>query len=168
MGVHSGTHIDAPFHFLNDGASIDTIPIETYIGSCLVVNIDADKLITKDDLPSNKLGSHTRILFKTKNSDAWEKCSGFFNTDFVSLGLDAAQYLLELKFNFIGIDSLSIEAFDSKDNVVHRLLLGSNVTILEGLNLFGVEPGEYELICLPMRLQDCDGAPARVLLREYS
>ena len=166
MGTHVGTHIDAPYHFLKDGATVDAIPIETFIGPCLVVELDSDTLIEKKDFLKCNLNGHSRILFKTKNSEQWAKNITSFNTDYVALGIEAAQYLVEINTLLIGIDYLSIESFHSDDNPVHKLLLKNNITILEGLNLSKVEAGVYELICMPLKLQGSEGAPARVLLRE--
>lgn len=168
MGTHVGTHIDAPYHFLKDGATVDAIPIETFIGPCLVVELDSDTLIEKKDFLKCSLNGYSRILFKTKNSEQWSKNITSFNTDYVALGIEAAQYLVEINTLLIGIDYLSIESFQSDDNPVHKLLLKNNITILEGLNLSDVKAGVYELICMPLKLQGNEGAPARVLLRETS
>lgn len=166
MGAHAGTHIDAPYHFLKDGATIGTIPIETFIGSCFVVELDAEVLIEKKDFQKYNLNGHSRILIKTRNSELWANNISSFDTNYVSLGIDAAQYLVEMKTILVGIDYLSIESFQSDGCPVHKLLLKNNITVLEGLNLSGVKAGVYELICMPLKLQGCEGAPARVLLRE--
>ncbi|MFC1567428.1 cyclase family protein [Thermodesulfobacteriota bacterium] len=166
MGAHTGTHIDAPYHFLKDGATIDTIPFETFIGPCLVVDIDAEVLIEKKDFQKYDLNGHSRILIKTRNSELWANNINSFEKNYVSLGIDAAQYLVEMKAILVGIDYLSIEAFQSDGYPVHKLLLKNNITVLEGLNLSGVKSGVYELLCMPLKLQGCEGAPARVLLRE--
>ena len=166
MGTHVGTHIDAPYHFLEDGATIDAIPIETFIGPCLVVELDAEDIIEKIDFQKYNPGKHSRILIKTKNSELWANDVSSFDPKYVSLGIDAAQYLVEIKATLVGIDYLSIESFQCGICPVHRLLLENNITILEGLNLSGVKAGAYELICMPLKLQDCEGAPARVVLME--
>jgi arylformamidase len=169
MGTHSGTHIDAPYHFLKDGATVDTIPIETFIGPCLVVDLDSEVLIEEKDLRKYNLAGHSRILMKTKNSEMWaNNIRKSFITNYVALGINAVQYLIEMNTILVGIDYLSIESFQSDGKPVHKLLLKNNITILEGLNLSGVKAGVYELICMPLKLQGCEGAPARVLLREYS
>lgn len=168
MGTHTGTHVDAPLHFLKDGTTIDTIPIETFIGPCLVVELDSEALIEKNDFQKYNLSGYSRILIKTRNSELWAKNISSFDTNYVALGINAAQYLIENTISLIGIDYLSIEAFQSYSSPVHKLLLKNNVTILEGLNLSGVKAGVYELICLPLKLHGCEGAPARVLLREAS
>jgi arylformamidase len=166
MGVHTGTHIDAPSHFLKDGGTIDSIPVETLIGSCVVVELDAKDIIERNDLCKIDPSIFPRVLIKTRNSELWaNKCS--FNMNYVALGIDAAQYLVEMKFILVGIDYLSIEPFNTNGGPVHKLLLKNNITILEGLNLSGILPGAYEIICLPLKLQGCEGAPARVILREF-
>jgi len=163
MGMHTGTHIDAPYHFLKEGGTTDSIPIDTFIGKCVVVEANGN-CIEKEDFQSANLNEINKILFKTRNSKLWTgNCP--FDTDYVYLGIDAARYLVELNIRLVGIDYLSIEDFKSEDNAVHKLLLQNNVVILEGLNLAGITPGTYELICLPLKLQGCDGAPARVILK---
>ncbi len=166
MGVHAGTHIDAPYHFLEDGAITDAIPLETFIGHCFVVELNAEVLIEKKDFRKYNLNGHSRILIKTRNSELWANNINSFDKNYVSLGIDAAQYLVEMNTILVGIDYLSIESFESHDCPVHKLLLKNNITILEGLNLSGIKAGVYELICMPLKLQGCEGAPARVLLRE--
>lgn len=165
MGTHSGTHIDAPYHFINHGATIDAIPIEIFVGPCMVVEIDTETLIGKNDLQRCKFNGHTRILIKTKNSRLWANNVSSFETNYVALGIDGAKYLAERNIILVGIDYLSIEGFRARDFPVHKLLLKNNIIILEGLNLSGIETGTYELICVPLKLMGCDGAPARVLLR---
>ncbi len=166
MGAHTGTHIDAPFHFLADGSTTDAIDMETFIGPCVVVEVDSKELIAKEDLLNANINGFSRVLIKTRNSELWANNINSFNENYAALGIDAAQYLIEMNFLLVGIDYLSIESFRSNSGSVHKLLLEKKITILEGLNLSGVIPGDYELICLPLRLQACEGAPARVILRE--
>ena len=166
MGAHTGTHIDAPYHFFEDGAKADSIPIETFIGPCVVIEVDSDIRIDKKELLKYDLSGHSRVLIKTKNSEPGAENSRSFNPNYVSLGIDAAQYLVEMKTVLVGIDYLSIESFRSPGSPVHKILLKNNITILEGLNLSGVNAGVYELLCLPLKLVGCEGAPARVILRE--
>lgn len=166
MGTHAGTHIDAPYHFLEDGASTDTIPIETFIGPCLVIELGSIDRIEEKDLRKYNFTGHSRILIKTRNSEMWANNVSSFNTNYVALGIEAAQYLVEMNTILVGIDYLSIESFQSDGCPVHKLLLKNNITVLEGLNLSGVKAGVYELLCMPLKLQGCEGAPARVLLRE--
>ena len=166
MGVHVGTHIDAPLHFIKGGDAIDKIPMETFIGQALVVEVDSKEVIKKKDLEGHNLSGHRRVLIKTRNSKLWEKEVKEFDKNFVSIGIDAAKYLIEMKVALIGVDYLSVEGFHSKDNAVHKLLLGEGIALLEGLNLSAVNSGEYELICLPLKLEGCEASPARALLKE--
>lgn len=166
MGVHTGTHIDAPYHFFEDGARTESIPMETFIGPCLVVDLDADDLIEKKDFLNYDIKGHSRVLIKTRNSDNWARNDPAFIKKYVALGIDAARYLVENDIVLVGIDYLSIESFGSDGNPVHKLLLQNNITILEGLNLSGIKAGTYELLCMPLKLQGCEGAPSRVLLRK--
>lgn len=168
MGAHSGTHIDAPSHFLRDGATTDSISVDTLIGPCLVIDPDSGMVIGKKDLEKFNIGGHSRILIKTRNSKMWADNITSFVTDYVSLGIEAAQYLVENNVALVGIDYLSVEVYKSEGAPVHKLLLNNNVVILEGLNLSGVKAGVYELICLPLSLQGREGSPARVVLREMS
>ncbi len=164
--AHTGTHIDAPYHFLRDGATADAIPLETFIGPCVVIEVDSEVCIEKKDFRKDDLKGHSRVLFKTRNSELWAGNCRSFKKDYVSLGTDAAQYLVEMKIVLVGMDYLSIEPFHSAGFSLHKLLLRNNIAILVGLNLSGVKAGVYELLCMPLKLQGCEGAPARVILRE--
>jgi arylformamidase len=166
MGAHTGTHIDAPYHLLEEGGKIDSIPPEIFVGPCLVVEVDSQVMIRKTDLQRHELGGHSRIILKTRNSELWADPSGKFTADYVAMDAEAAGYLAGMNIVLVGIDYLSVEAYNAVGAPVHRILLGNKVAILEGLNLSGVPAGEYELICLPLRLVGCEAAPARVLLRK--
>lgn len=166
MGAHTGTHIDAPYHFLSDGAKIDAIALSTLIGPCLVVDVDAQEMIRKDDLIKQNLAGHSRIIFKTRNSQLWTRSSGKFTADYVAMDTEAASYLAGMKIVLVGIDYLSVDAYQSAGALVHRIFLQNNIVILEGLNLSDVAAGVYELICAPLRLVGCEAAPARALLRK--
>ena len=169
MGVHTGTHIDAPFHFEPDGKTIEQLPIETLIGPCHVVEmLDVKESIGLSELEKLNLEGVVRILFKTRNSKCWEKGEKEFQRDFVHISEQGAKFLIEQGVKLVGIDYLSIEQFDSHDHAIHHLLLRNQVIIIEGLNLSGVAMGEYELIALPLKLKGADGGPARVVLRETS
>ena len=164
MGSHTGTHLDAPAHFLGGGAAtIEQLSLDVLVGPALVVDIGADRLIGRRDLEPVALDGHTRVILKTRNSELWAR--GVFARDYVALELDAAHYLVARGVRLIGIDYLSIERFNSPDHAVHRYLLGEGVVILEGLALDRVEPGVFELICLPLPLAGIDGAPCRAVLR---
>jgi len=159
MGTHTGTHMDAPIHFLPGGAGTDAVPLQNLIGPARVIEIEDAGAVTQAELRNHNLGHSERYLFKTLNSRRCWNGSEFVS-NYVSLAEDAAKYLVELKTLAIGIDYLSVGSPE-----VHRTLLGAGVAIIEGLNLSEVNPGEYEFLCLPLRITGGDGAPARALLR---
>jgi len=152
MCAHSGTHVDAPLHYFVEGLSVDRIPLDVLIGPARVVEMDGD------------FRGAERVLFKTGNSlrQWWLEP---FTPEFDSITLQQARRLVEAGVRLAGIDSLSIGADSEQGAETHRVLLEAGVVILEGLNLNGVSAGEYELICLPLKLEGADGAPARALLR---
>jgi arylformamidase len=160
MGAHSGTHVDAPDHFLEGGAGAEALPLEALIGPAEVVDATAATvaldLVTLRSLELPPRGTE-RILFKTRNSQLWSRDE--FTRDFVRLDGKAAAYLVERGARLLGIDYLSIG-----DAEAHRVLLGAGVVCVEGLDLRGIEPGPYELVCLPLKLVGSDGAPARAVL----
>jgi len=166
MGAHTGTHIDAPYHFFEQGETIETIPPEILIGPCRVIELMTDSHIVRKDLEPLQLKAQSRVLFKTKNSALWGNRPGAFHRDFIALAPGAAEYLVEKNIALVGIDYLSIEAFHAEGNPVHRILLGNSIVILEGLNLSSVRAGDFELICLPLMLQGVEASPARAVLRE--
>jgi arylformamidase len=160
LSSHTGTHIDAPVHYLKTGDTIDTIPLENLLGPCRVIDLgDVNGLISRKSI-LGKLGSERRILIKTSYSGKTD-----FIQNYPSLSLDAAQYLISCGILCIGIDSPSIESFQC-DGSVHRHLLNNACVIIELLDLSGVPEGVYEMIALPLRLVGLDGAPARVILKE--
>lgn len=167
MGVHSGTHIDAPLHFIQKGPSIEKVPIEHCIGPARVIAIRDKKKISLKELISKKLRKGERILFKTCNSLFWYK-KNEFDKGFVYLSIDAAKYLQDKQIKFVGIDYLSIGGTtpESKGRGVHKILLSSGSVIAEGLDLSGVTEGRYDLICLPLKIVGSEGSPARVLLKK--
>src|SRR5215472_2361036 len=159
MGAHTGTHIDGPIHFLRGGSGTDSVPLKNLIGPARVIKIEDSRAVTEAELRNHNLGHSERLLLKTLNSQrCWNGPE--FVSDFVSIAEDAAKYLAELKTLAIGIDYLSAGSPE-----VHRTLLGAGVAIIEGLNLSDINPGEYEFICLPLRIPGGDGALARALLR---
>jgi arylformamidase len=162
-GTHSGTHIDAPYHFTEGGRTIDQVSLGDLIGEALVVQIDADR-ITAAELRDVDLSTYKRILFKTWNSELLQDET--FHEDYVALDRSAAELLVESGVRVVVIDYLSIEAFGAGEHPVHKLLTGKGVIILEALDLHGVEPGAYFLVALPLKLKGGDGAPARVVLVE--
>jgi arylformamidase len=163
MGSHTGTHIDPQFHFLPDGAKADALPLDSLIGPALVLDVPSDE-ITKEFLENASLENVKRLLFKTQNSRFSQDPA--FHEDFAHLMDDAAEYLVKHGIKLVGIDYLSVEKYHSKDHAVHMAFLRAGVVILEGLDLSGVGPGWYELICLPMKVEGGDGAPARAVLVE--
>jgi arylformamidase len=165
LGSHAGTHVDAPRHFFEKGRTADEIPLEACIGPCLVIEHVPERPIEREDLDSRDFEGCRRILFKTRNSDAWARARAGFTEHYVSLGLSAALSLVERKTVLVGLDYLSIEAFNAPGNPVHSILLENEIVIVEGLDLSAVRPGKYELICLPLKIAGSDGAPARAVLR---
>ncbi len=164
MGAHTGTHIDAPFHFLNDGISVDKLDLDSLIGPVKVIKVQAIKEIMLKDIIHPLSNFPKRVIFKTVNSKLWNK--PFFEKEFVHLSQEVTEYLISEEVRLVGIDYLSIEKFHSPDHIVHKKLLDNNIIILEGLDLRKVKPGDYELICLPLKFEGSDGSPARVILRD--
>jgi arylformamidase len=164
INAHVGTHIDAPLHFISNGISIDKSPLDIFIGQALVVYLPKVKEITAQDLEKLSLSKDVeRILFKTSNSILWEKKVKKFKKDYVGLTADAASWLVKRGVKLVGIDYLSIAKF-SEAVAVHKILLGKNIYIIESLNLTGVRPGPYKLICLPLKIADSEAAPVRAVL----
>ena len=163
MSVHSGTHIDAPFHFVADGNTIDQLPVERFIGPALVYAVEAERYITKEHVAGIRLDGATRVLFKTKNSALLRKQE--YDPDFVAISVEAAQSLVELGVELVGLDYLSVAHADEQVPV-HRAFLDHGVVLLERIDLSEVAPGRYELMCLPIPLGDSDGAPCRAVLRD--
>ena len=165
LGNHTGTHVDAPRHMLEAGATLDRIPIERWLGPARVVAIDAP-MIGPAELTTVDLEGADKVLFKTRNAGKMREPE--FDPDFVALEPEGARLLVERGVRLVGIDYLGIEAYASRDFATHHILLGSGVLIIEGLDLAEVPPGDYELLCLPLAIEDGDGAPARVILRELA
>jgi arylformamidase len=168
FGAHSGTHVDAPAHFIADGARADSIPLQTLIGVAEVIEVPpAVKVIDGGFISESCQRREERVLFKTRNSSFWSDNASGFRSDYTSLDVSAAERLIDLGVKLVGIDYLSIEAYGSETFATHHVLLGKNVVIVEGLDLRTIVPGRYEFICLPLRLAggSGDGAPARAVLR---
>ena len=168
LGAHTGTHVDAPAHFIEGAKKVESLALEVLIGEAEVIQVPDDRLTIDEAFVVANCGTGTkRVLFKTRNSAFWTGDNTDFRTDFTHLDVAAAQWLVENGVKLVGIDYLSIEKFRSPDHAVHRALLSHEVIILEGLNLAAVPAGKYELICLPLRLRTNlgDGAPARAVLR---
>jgi arylformamidase len=164
-GAHTGTHIDAPYHFLNDGLRMHELELFRFYGLARVVSIQGDH-ITRSELEQIDLQGAARLLFSTRNSRSlWHTRP--FDPEFCAISPDAAQYLVEKKILLAGVDYLSVEAYGS-DGSVHRTLLGASIGIIEGLDLSRVPPGDYYLMALPLKIQNGDGTPARAILLEES
>ena len=165
LGAHTGTHMDAPLHFIANGKSIDQLPFEATIGPARVIAIADEESIKPEELRPHRIKAGERILFKTRNSEqSWG--SNQFDEEFVYISRDAAQFLAECKVQTVGVDYLSVGGYKRDGVETHHALLGAGIWVIEGLNLAKVKPGEYELVCLPIKLQGVEGAPARALLRK--
>ena len=164
MCAHAGTHMDGLNHFIKNGAPLDTVPFDAVIGPCHVVEIkDADS-VKAAELKRFKLGRGERILLRTRNSkrEWWEED---FDTQFIHISREAAEHLVECGIRTIGIDYLSVGGYQRDGVECHQVLLGAGIWIIEGLNLTRVKPGRYDLVCLPVKIRNSDGAPARAILR---
>ncbi len=165
LGSHTGTHMDGPFHFLPEGKGLHEMPFDAAIGRARVLEISDPESIKPDELRLHKIRQGERLLFKTLNSSrCWQ--TDTFIEDFVYISQEAARYLASIGVKTVGIDYLSVGGY-TKDGVeTHRALLEADIWIIEGLDLSPVEPGTYELICLPVKIDGSDGAPARAILRK--
>ncbi len=163
LATHTGTHVDAPAHFVPEGATVDALPPEILIGKARVVEILARERIDRADLEAQDLRDDLRVLLKTRMSGQMQKPE--FQEDHLYLTGDAAAYLAQAGLKLVGFDYLSIDRHGASEFPAHHALLGADVVIVEGLDLSEVEPGEYDMICLPLRLAGGDGAPARVILK---
>lgn len=163
-GAHTGTHIDAPAHFLKNGTTVDKIPLDTFMGLCQVLDLtEVEDGITADDLAECEIEAGDIILFKTANSSL--EPTDPFQPDFVYLTADGAEYLVDLGVKAVGIDYLGIER-NQPDHATHTILLENEVAIIEGLRLDHVQAGVYYLCCFPMAMQGVEAAPARAILME--
>ena len=163
VSCHAGTHVDAPFHFLPDGAGIDAVPLERFVGPALVHAVDADRYITAEHVKEIPLDGATRVLFKTRNSQLLKRRE--FEPNFVAFSVEAARALVGRGVQLVGLDYLSVAHADEQVPV-HRAFLDHGVVLLEGIDLSEIAPGRYELMCFPLRLRGLDGAPCRAVLRE--
>lgn len=167
MSAHTGTHVDAPHHFLNDHRTVENLPLDVLLGPCYVLQlpddvdeIDADTL-ARSPIPDGVM----RLLFGTRNSHIWARGENEFQRDFVAVSEDGADWLVKRGIRLVGVDYLSVAPFGDSEPT-HKVLLGAGVVIVEGLNLSAVPRGFYNLHCLPLKLVGADGAPARVVLTE--
>src|SRR5216117_3912318 len=163
LSAHAGTHVDAPRHFFDDAPGIEALPLEMLIGRTRVIEVTSRKGIAAEDLAAIDLSEDVRVLIKTHNSRLWG--SPEFRTDYVGVTESGARHLVDHGIKVVGVDYLSVEEFKRPGAPAHHVLLGAGTIVIEGLNLRDVDPGIYEMFCLPLRIVDADGAPARVVLR---
>ncbi|MBA2453098.1 MAG: cyclase family protein [Chloroflexia bacterium] len=167
MTTHTGTHVDAPRHFFERSKTLDQIPLDRWVGPCVVADFTGVTTdITADDLDRANIPPNiTRLVLKTRNSELWRTHPETFVEDFIAVAPSGARWLVERLIRLVAIDYLSIGSFGPEGVETHRILLGNDVLVVEGLNLTGVPAGAYELLCFPLNLFGLDGAPARVALR---
>lgn len=164
MSSHTGTHVDAPAHFIEDGATIDEIDPDVGLGEAHVVDVGEAAVVEPEHLGSVDLEEVDRLLIRTRNSpQLWER--GEFVQTFAHLSTETAEHLAEAGLDLVGIDYLSVAGYETNEVPVHQALLDAGVWILEGLNLAGVPEGAVELACLPLKVEECDGAPARAMVK---
>jgi arylformamidase len=168
FGAHTATHVDAPAHFIEGASKVDAMPLDTLLGPARVILIpDEVEAIKASHLSTQDIEGVTRVLFKTRNSAFWSDMAVGFRKDFTYLEADAARFLVQAGVRLVGMDYLSVEKFQAARHETHELLLSNGVVIVEGLDLREVAAGDYELICLPLKIAGGtgDGAPARAILR---
>jgi len=164
MSCHTGTHVDAPHHFLNNGITVDDLSLDLLVGRAYVLYLPDVSMITASALMQADIPPRTRrLLFKTRNSQLWADNNREFQTDYVALSVDAAELLVDRNVKLVGIDYLSIAPYKMSTQV-HSILLDAGMVIIEGLDLSRVSQGRYTLHCLPLKLGGADGAPARAIL----
>jgi arylformamidase len=161
MDVHCGTHVEGPLHFIEDGAALDTLPLDVFVGSAHVLHLPDAAAIGPDELAGMPEGTE-RLLIRTRNSDAWAD-DGEFRTDYVGLTLGGAQWIAERRLRLVGVDYLSVQRWGD-DPETHRTLMRAGVAILEGIDLTGVDAGAYRLTCLPLRVDGAEASPVRAVL----
>ena len=163
LSAHAGTHVDAPRHFFDSGLGVEALPLEMLFGRARVIEVTSRKGIGANELSGADLSKDVRLLIKTHNSRLWG--SPEFHRNYAGVTESGAKHLIEHGIKVVGVDYLSVEEFKRPGAPAHRVLLGGGTIVIEGLNLRDVEPGVYEMFCLPLRVVGADGAPARVVLR---
>ena len=163
--VHAGTHVDAPFHFVPGGATIESLPLDIFMGPARVCAVDTADQITAGDIAGLNLAGEKRVLFKTRNSRLLQQPA--YDSSFVAFAADGAKALVDLGVQLVGLDYLSVARADEQVPV-HRAFLDRGLVLLEGIDLSDIPPGRYELICPPVKIAGSDGAPCRAVLREIS
>jgi arylformamidase len=165
LSAHTGTHADARMHFIPGGWTMDALELSRCVGPCRVVDLThIEGHVSRADLEAAEVAGTARLLFKTRNSELGLMAQEEFSEEYAAISLEAAEYLVEIGAETVGVDYLSVEPFEDKEFNTHHALLGADVVILEGLVLAGVEPGEYFVACLPLKLAGSDGSPARAIL----
>ena len=165
LSAHTGTHVDARMHFIPGGWTIESLELSRTVGPCLVVDLThVERRIERADLEAAGVAGQVRVLLKTRNSILELLSRSEFEEGYVGISREAAEYLVEIGAETVGVDYLSVEPFEDKEFNTHHALLGADLVILEGLLLTDVEPGEYLLVCLPLKLAGSDGSPARAIL----
>jgi arylformamidase len=164
MSVHAGTHVDAPRHFFDTGSGTDAIPLDLLFGRTRVIEIRSRKGIGSDELAAVDLSEDVRVLIKTANSRLWG--SPEFHQDYLGVTEAGARHIVDHGIKLVGVDYLSVEEFRKPGAPAHHVLLSGGTIVVEGLNLRDVDPGIYDMFCLPLRIVGADGAPARVVLRQ--
>jgi arylformamidase len=164
MSSHTGTHIDCPAHFFQNGKTLDDLSFDILIGPAKVINLQNCKSINRKVLESVDLSGVERILFKTDHSMLRDRYTRF-RSNYVHFEVDACGYMVQRGIKLVGIDSFSVDAFDSQDYMCHKVLLGAGVVVIEMVDLKEIEPGDYVMHCLPLKILKGDGAPARVILQ---
>jgi arylformamidase len=167
LGAHTGTHVDAPLHFVKGGTPVDKVSLEAFVGPARVIDCSADAtIIDAAELNKHQWKGAQRILFRTRNSRNGWMTDPTFHEDFTYLAPDAARLLADAGVLLVGIDYLSIEKFHSPEPKAHLALLSKGIPVVEGLSLKDVTPGDYDLIVLPLRVVDHEAAPARAILKQ--
>jgi arylformamidase len=164
MSAHCGTHVDAPRHFFDNGPGTEALPLDLLMGRVRVIQVTSRTGVAAEDLADQDFSEDVRILIKTRNSLLWGTPE--FRPDYIGVTESGARHLVAHGIKLVGVDYLSVEAFKTPGAPAHRVLLGAGAIVIEGLNLRDVEPGIYDLCCLPLRIVGSDGAPARVVLRK--
>lgn len=166
LGLHAGTHVDAPAHYLRGGATIDNMPKDAMIGTARVIGVQDPEIIIAEELAENDICAGEILLFRTRNSTRTGKSR--FVEDFVYFSTLAAEFLANRQVRLVGIDALSVGGYRKNETIAHRVLLEAGVWIVENLDLSRVSPGAYDFLCLPLNIQGAEASPARVLLRPLS
>ncbi len=164
LSAHSGTHIDTPAHFIDSGKTLDAYKVQDFILPAQVVEIEDNEAVKVSALRNLDIRAGEALIFKTANSMNGHCISGLFSDDFIYLTSEAAGFCVEKKYGLVGLDYITIEKYDDNDFPAHRKILGNNILVLEGINLKEVPPGEYTLMCLPLRIKGGEASPVRAIL----